>query len=1016
MPTDHKIPRVFISSTAEDLKEFRAAVETTLLSNDCFPVMFEYWEGADNPPLQECLERVDSCDLVLAVVAKRHGWTPADQETDEGKSITRLECEHAFEQQIPIIPFFVDDETDWPVEQTENYRLTAAADQGNFGILAKLGLEIERNQTSLTNFRQWLSNGRQHRLFNTPGDLQLEITRAISRWRCEHPKFQQPEAVAGFNRTSYRDWLCRRCESVELLGLEQKDAHNVRLQHVYVPAMVLWDDPDPALLKAHKIEMPEDLHHKATDKIRINLPLLHRLACHSLYVPGAPGAGKSTFCRWLALIAASDMVPQHPIPAPDEYLEASPSESKKRIPVLCYLRDLNDHKELLRGSSGSWTRKELEDTLAKWLDKTQPGGLNGAAWRALIKNGDCLMILDGVDELQTCYKEDEQSHLPRSNFLSGLADALPYWQQQKNRILLTSRPYGVSPADQKRLGLEIAELQPLREPLQHTFIRRWFAAVDPPHADEKSEGLIQHLAKREDLLELRASPMLLTALCIKYDEGKRLPHDIHILYHSVINQVLHGRYHNTADQQAVRRRLAVVALGMHTGVAIGQARLTPAATVGYPELERILAAYAGEERASEGGANNAAENREDLISQSGLLLPHGEEQAGFYHLSFQEYLAAERLQVLETKIGLATCLHKYAATPEWRRTLMFLFCALAEARPQAALDAAQEVLLPSLDIDAIQPRLNPALLLFDCLEIAYARHWTIEDFTRPLWRLCEQSLSSSLTAEIQNTLWLAAGKLGIDQRPGVGLDATALPDIAWCPVAPGRVVLEDDAGQFDVAGFAIAKYPVTNIQFQAFIDAADGYQNSDWWAPERPAVGGVDPKAPRSSQWTEPNAPRESVTWYEAVAFCRWLDHQFHQCEEIAPGKQIRLPTEWEWQQATTGGEPDRVYPWGQDWEPGRLNTEHNLSRTTAVGIYLTGRSPCEALDMAGNVWEWCLNKYRSPDVCAVGGNDLRVLRGGSWIDYQVNCRAACRYWNAPNLRLNSIGFRLCLSSPIKEC
>lgn len=59
MPTDRKTPRVFVSSTAEDLKEFREAVKETLLGNDCFPVMFEYWEGADNPPLQECLARMD---------------------------------------------------------------------------------------------------------------------------------------------------------------------------------------------------------------------------------------------------------------------------------------------------------------------------------------------------------------------------------------------------------------------------------------------------------------------------------------------------------------------------------------------------------------------------------------------------------------------------------------------------------------------------------------------------------------------------------------------------------------------------------------------------------------------------------------------------------------------------------------------------------------------------------------------------------------------------------------------
>ena len=57
-----------------------------------------------------------------------------------------------------------------------------------------------------------------------------------------------------------------------------------------------------------------------------------------------------------------------------------------------------------------------------------------------------------------------------------------------------------------------------------------------------------------------------------------------VLYHSVINQVLHGRYHDTVDQQAARRRLAAVALGMHTGDAIGQARTSPEAAVSYREL------------------------------------------------------------------------------------------------------------------------------------------------------------------------------------------------------------------------------------------------------------------------------------------------------------------------------------------------------------------------------------------------------------------------------------------------
>ena len=108
------------------------------------------------------------------------------------------------------------------------------------------------------------------------------------------------------------------------------------------------------------------------------------------------------------------------------------------------------------------------------------------------------------------------------------------------------------------------------------------------------------------------------------------------------------------------------------------------------------------------------------------------------------------------------------------------------------------------------------------------------------------------------------------------------------------------------------------------------------------------------------NHPAVYVSWFDAVAFCRWLSRRL--------GFTVRLPFEWEWQQAATGGDDRNVFPWGGDWdpkqEPYRANTfESRLGQATAVGMYPAGASPTGALDMAGTVWEWCVNKFDTPKV-----------------------------------------------------
>ena len=265
-----------------------------------------------------------------------------------------------------------------------------------------------------------------------------------------------------------------------------------------------------------------------------------------------------------------------------------------------------------------------------------------------------------------------------------------------------------------------------------------------------------------------------------------------------------------------------------------------------------------------------------------------------------------------------------------------------------------------------------------------------KSFLRPEAERLRDEIANPAT-DHQRRDWIGARWAAIgDPRPGVGQNReTRLPDILWSEdVQPGTVELEDQAGRFAIDyPFKVSVYLVTRDQYTAFLDdAAEGYDSDAWWGDlTRP-----DPRWPPTGAGG--NYPVGLVSWDEAVAYCRWLDHRLRKRGAVASGQQIRLPTEWEWQLAATGGDPQREYPWPGPWDPSKLNSvESGLMRTTAVGLFPAGAAPCVALDMAGNSWEWCLNQYQEAADTSIGGEAKRVLRGGSWLDDQRSCRAAYR-------------------------
>ena len=102
-----------------------------------------------------------------------------------------------------------------------------------------------------------------------------------------------------------------------------------------------------------------------------------------------------------------------------------------------------------------------------------------------------------------------------------LAAAVLDWHPRGNRVLLTSRPYGLGDREAESLGLTPAHIDPLNEPLQQLLARRWFQLLSerPENAEAgaaESEAMLRDARGREGLDQLVATPMLLTATCVVY--------------------------------------------------------------------------------------------------------------------------------------------------------------------------------------------------------------------------------------------------------------------------------------------------------------------------------------------------------------------------------------------------------------------------------------------------------------------------------------------------------------------
>jgi len=180
--------------------------------------------------------------------------------------------------------------------------------------------------------------------------------------------------------------------------------------------------------------------------------------------------------------------------------------------------------------------------------------------------------------------------------------------------------------------------------------------------------------------------------------------------------------------------------------------------------------------------------------------------------------------------------------------------------------------------------------------------------------------------------------------------------------------------QVTLDSYYIYKYEVTVAEYRKFCEETHRAM------PPEP-----------SWKWQDTH-PIVNVTWYDARAYAAWAG--------------AALPTEAQFEKAARGTD-GRTFVWGNSFTKSTCHTSDG--KTAPVGSYPTGVSPYGALDMAGNVWEWCDDWY-DPDYYAIAPTDnplgpatgtTRVLRGGSWgfnvaeffqVTYRNRCLPGCRY------------------------
>ena len=741
------------------------------------------------------------------------------------------------------------------------------------------------------------------------------------------------------------------------------------------------------------------------------------LAAHRrLVVLGDPGSGKTTLLRYLALLYARDLAEGTHLTA--ERLGLAETGT---LPIVLPLRKLGrylaEHHPRDDGTDGhalllrflvQWLRNERIEVPADFFDHC-------------LTTGRAAILLDGLDEVANPDLRRRVARLVDS-FTRAYPDC---------RTVVTSRIVGYSDGSRLAEGYATTTVRDFTLDDVRVFLSQWHRLVAIGQLGPGEPAETQALAQTRQLLdaienndrvaELAINPLMLTVIALIHRDRVKLPDRRAELYQEAVD-VLLGKWDEARGVQESLilndgpfdlsdRRLVLqqVALTMHEQ-AIKEIDAEP--------LRDLLRRQLGD-AVPDGRELEAAVTRflHVIQERTGLLIARAEGTFAFSHLTFQEYLAALAIAGRDDYWDYAL---RRRADPWWREVILLaaghlstqskekttrLIRAIADARTEpepyhnlvlaaeCLRDAGANRILGDLEAD-LRGRLQRELETRAGRGLLGAARTL---FTR--------GMSPEQAARRRIAAAEALAKIGGNQfwtRPHGEPEWVAIPQGAFT-MGEG-----DEAHSVQLPDYAISRVPITNAQYELFVQAT-GQESPKYWNGKRP---------PRGKE----GHPVVGASWHDALAYCRWLGK--------ATGKPIGLPSEAEWEKAARGAQDGRAYPWGDDCDPVRCNTrESGFGTTTPVGIFVNGASPYGCLDMAGNVWErtrslwgtdWEKPEFGYPYApqdarreALDAGDDLhRVVRGGSWGSHRDLARCACRFWDHPGGRYDGLGFRVVLRSP----